>query len=190
MSDLENSLTSNRPYLLRAIYDWLLDNQLTPQILVDATQVGVEVPKQYVKDGQILLNMGVSAVNNLLMDNTAVSFSARFSGQSMLIYVPVSAVLAIFSRENGQGMAFPNETDTELEQIGETTEKPNVSIEIKSSISLSEINSNAAENSSKENGLVALSENNSDDATDKNQTSKTNSSGKPKKSKPTLKIVK
>jgi len=128
MSDSQALLSSNRPYLLRAIYDWILDNNLTPQILVDANQANVQVPQQHVKDGQILLNISLDAINNLVMDNTHVSFSARFSGRPMLINAPISAILAIFARENGQGMAFPDEPELEQALIEEMAVLPEIDV--------------------------------------------------------------
>ncbi len=116
-----NSISSNRPYLLRAIYEWLSDNNLTPQILVDASVSGVKVPQQHVKDGQILLNVSMSAVKNLQMENDQVSFNARFSGAAMQILIPIGAVLAIFAQENGQGMAFPDQQPLVDEQVSEQT---------------------------------------------------------------------
>ncbi len=106
--------TSNKPYLFRAILDWLLDNDATPHILVDAKVVGVEVPQEHIKDGQIVLNINPSAVQNWLADNDAISFNARFAGQPRSIYVPMAALLAVYAQENGQGMAFPPAED-ELE---------------------------------------------------------------------------
>ncbi|MFK7160957.1 ClpXP protease specificity-enhancing factor [Marinospirillum sp. MEB164] len=97
---------SSRPYLLRALYEWLLDNELTPYILVAADVPGVRVPQHLVKDGQITLNIAPSAVRDLLMDMEWVTFSARFNGQPMQVDLPIDAVLAIFARENGAGMAF------------------------------------------------------------------------------------
>jgi stringent starvation protein B len=102
-----SKLTSIRPYLIRAFYDWILDNQLTPHLLVDATVNGVIVPPRYVKDGKIVLNVAPSAVRALKMDNDLVAFSARFGGAPFDISVPVRAVEAIYSRENGKGMVFP-----------------------------------------------------------------------------------
>ena len=104
------SMTSSRPYLLRAIYEWLLDNNCTPHILVDAHVEGVRVPQQHVnKDGQIVLNMAPSAVSDFFMDLSAVSFSARFGGIANSLYVPTSAILGIYARENGKGMMFEPE---------------------------------------------------------------------------------
>jgi len=104
-------MTSNRPYLLRALYEWLVDNNCTPHLVVFAHAEGVSVPQQYVnKDGQIILNVAPSAVKDLFIANEAVSFSARFSGVVNNIYVPCGAVLGIYGRENGQGMMFELET--------------------------------------------------------------------------------
>ena len=100
------NLTATRPYLARAIYEWICDNQLTPYLRVDATQPYTDVPLQFVKDGQIVLNLAPHAVHQLLMGNEAISFSARFSGAAKDIYVPMTAVLGIYARENGQGLFF------------------------------------------------------------------------------------
>lgn len=102
-------MSSNRPYLLRAIYDWISDNQLTPYMLVDASREGVRVPPQVVKDGQVVLNLAMRAVANLDLGNEWISFQARFSGVSHSIHIPVQAVLALYAQENGQGMMFPAE---------------------------------------------------------------------------------
>lgn len=103
------SMTSNRPYLLRAIYDWISDNHLTPYVLVDAAREGVRVPPHVVKNGQVVLNLAMRAVANLDLGNEWISFQARFSGVSHSILIPVSAVLALYAQENGQGMMFPAE---------------------------------------------------------------------------------
>lgn len=105
------SMTSNRPYLLRALYEWIVDNNGTPHLVVFAHAEGVSVPQQHVnKDGQIILNVAPSAVKDLFIANEAVSFSARFSGVVNNIYIPCGAVLGIYGRENGQGMMFEFET--------------------------------------------------------------------------------
>jgi len=114
-------MTSNRPYLIRAIYQWLLDNDTTPQLLVATDRRGVAVPPQYIKDGQILLNLGPSAIRGLDLGNDFITFSARFGGRAMNVRVPVEAVLALYARENGQGMLFPQDepgygTETEAPQ--------------------------------------------------------------------------
>ncbi|PCH61214.1 MAG: ClpXP protease specificity-enhancing factor [Gammaproteobacteria bacterium] len=105
-------MTSSRPYLIRALYEWISENDLTPYVLVDAQAPSTVVPKDYVENGKIVLNIGGSSVQGLTLGNDVVEFSARFSGQSMQINVPVSAILAIYARENGQGMVFNEEGDT------------------------------------------------------------------------------
>tara|TARA_R110001592_G_scaffold140266_6_gene361066 strand:- start:4708 stop:5112 length:405 start_codon:yes stop_codon:yes gene_type:complete len=99
-------MTPSRPYLVRALNDWILDNDMTPYIVVDVDVQGVSVPNDYVTNGQIILNISPSAVNDLLIDLEAISFSARFGGVPMQVYVPVVAIMAIYSKENGQGMVF------------------------------------------------------------------------------------
>ncbi len=105
----EQSMTSSRPYLARALYEWILDNGLTPYLLVDATVPGTVVPQDFVQDGKIVLNISPSAVRGLDIGNEAVTFNARFRGVPQDVYVPVSAVLAIYARENGHGMVFAEE---------------------------------------------------------------------------------
>jgi stringent starvation protein B len=129
MSEQEMNLSPTRPYLARAIYEWICDNNLTPYLLVDATQPHTEVPVQFVQDGQIVLNIVPHAVNQLLMSNEAITFSARFGGVSKDIYVPIQAVLGLYARENGQGLFFdPDEynniqpTENALESETETQE--------------------------------------------------------------------
>ena len=102
-------MTPSRPYLTRALYEWILDNDFTPYVLVDATLVGVQVPTEHVKNGQIVLNVSPGAVRDLLIDNEAVQFNARFGGVPQNIYVPIMAVVAIYAKENGQGMVFGHE---------------------------------------------------------------------------------
>ncbi|ALS34067.1 MULTISPECIES: ClpXP protease specificity-enhancing factor [Pseudoalteromonas] len=99
-------MTPNRPYLLRAFFDWIVDNECTPHLVVDADYPAVQVPTQFVQDGQIVLNISPSAVTQFSLDNEQLSFSARFGGQPMQVYVPLRAVLAIYARENGEGTVF------------------------------------------------------------------------------------
>lgn len=116
------AMTSNRPYLIRAIYDWVNDNGYTPHLLVDARQPHVRVPAHAVKDGQIVLNVAMRAVANLDLGNDRIRFLARFSGASQQVDVPVTAVLAIYAQENGQGMMFPIEAPaTEADEIDAVT---------------------------------------------------------------------
>lgn len=100
------SMSSSRPYLIRALNDWINDNNLTPHMVVDAGAAGVVVPRQFVENGKIVLNINPSAVRDLMLGNDAICFSARFSGTPMQVTVPVTAVLALYARENGQGMVF------------------------------------------------------------------------------------
>ena len=102
-------MTSSRPYLIRALYQWIVDNGVTPYVLVDAAVEGVDVPVQYIQDGKIVLNVAPMAVHNLTLADDAVTFNARFGGKSTDIFVPTEAVLAIYAKENGQGMMFTEE---------------------------------------------------------------------------------
>lgn len=102
-------MSSNRPYLIRALWEWISDNGMTPHLLVNADHKGVEVPRQFVEDGRIVLNVSANAARNLELGNDYISFGARFSGTPMDVLVPVSAVLGIYARENGQGMLFPED---------------------------------------------------------------------------------
>jgi stringent starvation protein B len=112
-------MTSNRPYLLRAIYDWISDNGLTPYVLVDAAQPGVKVPAHVVKNGQVVLNLAMRAVAHLDLGNDRIAFQARFSGVSQSIVIPVAAVLALYAQENGQGMMFPADENDALPANGD-----------------------------------------------------------------------
>lgn len=103
------TMTPSRPYLIRALYQWIADNGLTPHLLVDATATDVRVPQQYISDGKIVLNIHPNSVRDLLLENDWISFSARFSGTSYEVAFPVQATLAIYARENGHGMAFHDE---------------------------------------------------------------------------------
>ena len=104
-------MTSTRPYLIRALYEWLVDNQCTPHLLVEVKDEQVKVPRQFVEKGVIVLNVSPTAVKNLLLGNERISFSARFGGASHDIDVPVNAVQAIYGRENGQGIFLGESTD-------------------------------------------------------------------------------
>lgn len=122
MSEQELTLTPTRPYLARAIYEWICDNNLTPYLLVDATKPYTDVPTQFVQDGQIVLNIAPHAVHKLNMSNDAITFSARFSGASKDIYVPFAAVLGLYARENGQGMFFDPDEYTNVQTQENTLE--------------------------------------------------------------------
>lgn len=101
-------MTSQRPYLLRAIHEWISDNGMTPHLLVDANASGVHVPPGTAKDGKVVLNIAERAVQQLSLGNEFITFGARFGGVAHEVFVPVDAVLAIYSRETGQGMALPD----------------------------------------------------------------------------------
>lgn len=108
-------MTSTKPYLMRAIFEWAEDNGFTPQVLVNAEAEDVEVPAAHIVDGQIVLNISSSAVQLHVMDNECLSFSARFSGIEQDIFLPIDSILAIFARENSQGIFFEDMDEEELD---------------------------------------------------------------------------
>lgn len=117
-------MKSSRPYLVRALYEWIVDNDCTPHLLVNAEFAGVQVPAGFASDGQIVLNVSPSAVRHLHMDNDAISFEGRFAGVPQSLYIPAAAVLAIYARENGQGMVFEVDAgDLEGEEIAGSDEQ-------------------------------------------------------------------
>ncbi|WP_290885040.1 ClpXP protease specificity-enhancing factor [Arenimonas sp.] len=109
MTEAAKPMGSNRPYLLRALNEWICDNGMTPYLLVDAAREGVQVPASVVKDGRVVLNIAPRAVAHLVIDNREVRFMARFGGVSQSVLVPVGAVLAIYAQETGQGMMLPED---------------------------------------------------------------------------------
>jgi len=121
-------MTSNRPYMIRALYEWITDNRMTPHLLVDATHPQAVVPAQFVEDGKIALNISSTAVRALVLGNGHIEFGARFGGVAMEVRVPVGAVLGIYARENGHGILFPDDgpgiddaEETEDESTDEST---------------------------------------------------------------------
>lgn len=106
-------MTSNKPYLIRALYEWLVDNDATPYIMVDTRHEQVMIPPGIDKDGQVVLNIAARAVQGLELANTHIAFSARFGGASRDIYIPIQAVMAIYSMEDGEGMMFAEPTASE-----------------------------------------------------------------------------
>ncbi|WP_261823550.1 ClpXP protease specificity-enhancing factor [Vibrio neonatus] len=112
-----STMTPRRPYLLRAFYDWLAENDLTPHLVVDANMPGVRVPEEYIQDGQIILNVAPRAVGNLEIGNEALTFHARFGGRPHSVIVPIYAVQAIYARENGAGTMFEPEEAYENSNI-------------------------------------------------------------------------
>ena len=108
---IASNVTSNRPYLIRAIYEWIVDNGMTPYMLADASSERVKIPRKFVDDDRIVLDIGPIATQSLELGKEAVSFKARFGGEAVGVFIPVSHVLAIYTKENGQGMAFPEEDE-------------------------------------------------------------------------------
>lgn len=104
-------MTPSRPYLVRAIYDWILDNHLTPYVLVDATLPLVQVPPDYIEDGQIILNLAPLAITGFAMNNNALEFKASFGGRLQHLYIPMQAILAVYAHENGRGLVFGAEEE-------------------------------------------------------------------------------
>ncbi|WP_278412492.1 ClpXP protease specificity-enhancing factor [Stutzerimonas kunmingensis] len=122
-------MNSSRPYLVRALYEWIVDNDCTPHLLVNVDYPGVQVPAGFASDGQIVLNVAPSAIRHLHMDNEAISFEGRFGGVAHSLNVPSAAVMAIYARENGQGMVFeieptPPDDDAPSEGGGDDARRP------------------------------------------------------------------
>lgn len=107
-------MTSTRPYLIRAFYDWIIDNDCNPYIVINANGEGVQVPMEYVDGGQIVLNISMSAVNNLTLGDHAIEFQARFGGRIREVYAPIQSIVAIYAKENGRGMVFAEDEEEEL----------------------------------------------------------------------------
>jgi stringent starvation protein B len=112
---MNQGMTSTRPYLIRAFYDWITDNECTPYLVVNATLKGVDVPEEYVENGQIVFNIAFQSVKGLAFNPDHVTFQARFGGRVRTIYIPMVAVVALYARENGRGMVF-TENSSELGQ--------------------------------------------------------------------------
>ncbi len=127
MSEQEFNLTPTRPYMARAIYEWICDNSMTPYLLVDATVKYTMVPEQFIQDGQIVLNIVPHAVHALQISNEAITFSARFGGVSRDIYVPMPAIIGLYAKENGQGLFFDaseyENTQIEADDLKSTSEE-------------------------------------------------------------------
>ena len=124
MDPKDDQLIPTRPYLIRAIRDWAMDNRLTPQLLVDAGVDGIVIPGSHVRDGKIVLNVHTQAVKGLELGNEFITFSARFGGNSHAINLPIQSVLAVFARENGQGIFFQEEeTQHQMEQSADDSKE-------------------------------------------------------------------
>jgi len=122
----DDKMSSNRPYLMRAVYEWIIDNQCTPHLLVDVQDERVKVPQEHIRDGQIVLNINPSAVGQFHWDNDHIEFTARFAGVARTMWIPITSVLAIYARENGEGMAFTIESDPDekSESVASDTRPP------------------------------------------------------------------
>lgn len=112
-------MTPNQPYLLRAFYEWIVDNNLTPYIVVDANYPGTQVPQEFVQEGQIVLNVSPSSTGKLSLGLDAVTFEARFGGVPRTLLIPSAAVLAIYAKENGAGTVFTIEENIESSDMGD-----------------------------------------------------------------------
>jgi len=111
-------MTPSKPYLIRGLYQWLLDNQATPYILADSGSDGVMIPPGIATDGKVVLNLSPSAIQNLEITNDYLSFSARFNGVAHDIYCPIASILAIYAQENGEGMMFPADSEEKQGPVG------------------------------------------------------------------------
>ena len=124
---MDTNMTSNKPYILRALFEWILDNDLTPYLLVNELADNIMVPDGIANDNKIVFNLSPSAIRDLELLNEAVLFSARFHGNSENIYIPMHAILAIYANENGEGMMFPEqakEEENKTEEAESTSKKP------------------------------------------------------------------
>jgi len=117
-------MTSSKPYLVRALYEWILDNDTTPYVLVDTSSDQVLIPEGIASDGKVVLNLSPAAIQNLEMTNEHISFSARFNGVAEDLYCPISSLLAIYARENGEGMMFPAEESDDSSEPPTEDDKP------------------------------------------------------------------
>lgn len=149
------SMTPKRPYLLRAFYEWIVDNNMTPHILVDARSSEVSVPRQFVKDGNIVLNVSMGATNDLTMDNDTMTFNARFGGKAYSIWLPMWSIMAIYSRETQEGISFPPDEYAEStpflpedNQAQDSTPAPVVSLAAVAGTTVTEADDNAGEEDS------------------------------------------
>lgn len=181
-------MRSSRPYLARALYEWLVDNELTPYLVVDATQPDVEVPKQFVQNGQIVLNVAPTAVRDLFMENQAIGFNARFGGQPMQVMIPTPALIAIYARENGAGMVFGHEPELDAPEEEQPESEARSGAPGKPELSVAE----PAEQASDEEGAgkdgESAGKSSSSASSSKAESSKPGASGK--KKKPTLRVIK
>ena len=173
-----------RPYLLRAMHEWMTDNTLTPHIVIDVAAANTALPVEYAKDGKLIINISYSATENLFIDNEHTSFDARFDGVSRHLDVPISAIVGIYARESGQGMIFSSEQPASPEaSAADATDSPQIQVVPESSAADEEA---AAQQPDGEPGAAASA----DEHTDRGDRPGTDRSGAPKRSRPQLKIIK
>lgn len=145
-------MTSNKPYLIRALYEWLVDNDATPYIMVDTTVPGVMIPPGIDNDGQVVLNIAMRAVQGLDLANDHITFSARFGGVNHHLYLPMRAVMAIYSKEDGQGMMFSEDTSATADAPASDVEQPAASIAPAPSLEEDGVDKPAADTSASTSG--------------------------------------
>jgi stringent starvation protein B len=175
-------MTPRRPYLLRAFYQWLVENELTPHVVVDATLPGVRVPVEFIENGQIILNIIPRAVANLQISNDAITFNARFGGRPHSVIVPIYSVQAIYARENGAGTMFEDEEAyaTLIEQCHEEEQSPAVPLRSLKTVSSEESDSSTE---AAEGATASVSRTDEDGLSDDDEPP-------PTKGKPSLRVIK
>ena len=119
-------MTSSRPYLIRAVHEWIVDNGLTPLLVVNATASGLQVPLEHARDGTITLNVSPAATQDIRLGNDTIEFNARFNGVPRRVTIPMHGVLALYARENGVGMTFPAEENPGESVTDETRPRPSL----------------------------------------------------------------
>jgi stringent starvation protein B len=128
----ERPVSAQRPYLLRAMHEWMMDNGMTPHVVVDMSSGDIDVPEENIKDGKVVLNISYAATRGLVIGNDAVTFEARFNGVPRSLYIPIDAVLGIYARESGQGMIFAEEEtpppDDTSPDIGGAGKRPSLKV--------------------------------------------------------------
>ena len=120
---MEDSTTSKKPYFIRAMFEWICDNGYTPHLLIDASLENMSIPRKFVENERITLNISSSATRNLTIDSDVISFNARFEGKTMNVQLPFEAVINIFARETGEGMVFSSESDSVNSGLVKKSEK-------------------------------------------------------------------
>lgn len=167
-------MLSSRPYIARALYEWLIENDNTPYIVVDAMQEDVVVPRQFVQNGQIVLNVAPSAVRDLDISNEIITFNASFSGEPMQVWVPIMALVAVYSKENGAGMVFGHEP------VIPAPEEPEADEMAPKLESVPKMQDKASSSPKKPSSLTR----------DDDDTPPPNGGGRPPKGRPALRVVK